>query len=648
MSDGIQKLEKQLAALSPEDSNTEKKVDLLNDLARELSMEHPGRAIEVATDALDLSRGLGYRRGEATARLALGFSHYMLSNHDAALAHLPTAVTLFEELGDKTLHGMAVGQLAGVQLSLGDYEQALAHSFTSLKLLREAGNKQMEGWMLHGIGGGYHDLGDHERSLQYNEEALKLFEELDFPVGIARSLNGIGTVKQALGHFDEALDYHKRSLEIFESVGNPLGEARALNDLGVVYTDLGDFDKAFDCHTRSLELRRQVGNRQAQSTSLLNLGKLYTAKEEPEKALEYLHRALTIAMEVRTKLRIWQINLAMSDAYEQTGDFENALAHYKIYQQTKEEVSGDQANSRIKNLQIGFETEKAKREAEISHLKNVELREKNEQLQKLLRELKETQAQLVQSEKIAAMGQLVAGVVHEINTPVGAIRSGLDVMTRCIVNIIDAVERTESIEELRADDQVQRSLDILQRNNKTSLQASDRITQIVQSLKSFAQLDEASFQNSDVHECIDSTLALVSADTGGRIDIVREYGELPKIPGYPAELNQLFMHLLTNAKNAIKDTGTITIRTFAENDNVYVQVSDDGVGIPEEQMAGLFEPSFRVAESRVKAGMGLFTCFKIVQKHGGWINVESKVGRGSTFTVQLPAGTASRSGTLSE
>jgi signal transduction histidine kinase len=118
--------------------------------------------------------------------------------------------------------------------------------------------------------------------------------------------------------------------------------------------------------------------------------------------------------------------------------------------------------------------------------------------------------------------------------------------------------------------------------------------------------------------------------------VVKEYGDVPPIFGYPGELNQVFMNLLSNAVQAIRDDGTITIRTFVDDGNIHVEIADTGVGVPEEQMQGLFDPGFTMTGTRVKAGIGLFTSFNILQKHQGHIDVKSKVGEGSTFTVILP------------
>lgn len=264
------------------------------------------------------------------------------------------------------------------------------------------------------------------------------------------------------------------------------------------------------------------------------------------------------------------------------------------------------------------------------------LEEKNIRLQQLLDELKATQAQLVQSEKMAALGKLVASVVHEMATPLGAMNSAIDISGRSVANITEALQKSRTLDELKNNEKLRGALDALQSNRPVARAASERIFNIVSSLKSFAHLDEATIQETDLHESLDNTLTLLEHGIKDRIRVVKEYGDIPRVVCYPGELNQVFLNLLANAAQAIQGEGTIIIRTSVENGDVKVEIADNGVGIPTEQMPHLFEPSFTKTGSRVKAGLGLFTSFNIVQKHQGTINVRSKVGEGATFSVVLP------------
>src|SRR5215467_1308017 len=185
----------------------------------------------------------------------------------------------------------------------------------------------------------------------------------------------------------------------------------------------------------------------------------------------------------------------------------------------------------------------------------------------------ELMSQLIQSEKMAALGLLVAGVAHEINTPMGAIHSNNDIMTRAVGKIRKQLESTP-------DEEVRRLLDILGEVCRNNEIATDRIMKIVRSLKNFARLDEAQRKKVNIHEGIESTLTLLQHQLKNRIRIVKEFGDIPEIDCFPNQLNQVFMNILVNSAQAIHDRGQITVKTERVGNAVRVSISDTGVGIP--------------------------------------------------------------------
>ncbi len=278
-----------------------------------------------------------------------------------------------------------------------------------------------------------------------------------------------------------------------------------------------------------------------------------------------------------------------------------------------------------------FQTEYNRAEKLVANLK-----ETNNDLNTTLVKLKETQAELVQSEKMAALGKLVAGVAHELNNPVGVINSAADIFNRSCLKVIEVLENSQTVDEIRNNKHLNNALQALQKNSDVTSAAGERISKIVDSLKSFTKLDEAHFQQVDVHEGLENTLLLLDYDFKDRINLVKVYGDIPFIYCYSAELNQVFIHILTNASQAIKGSGIITIQTFVEKNRVFIQIKDNGVGINPDRLERLFDPDFSRKESRVKVGLGLFTSYNIINKHKGQIKVASEVGVGTTFTIILP------------
>ena len=251
-----------------------------------------------------------------------------------------------------------------------------------------------------------------------------------------------------------------------------------------------------------------------------------------------------------------------------------------------------------------------------------ELYQKNiqtvKELKTALKELKETQLQLINSEKMASLGQLVAGVAHEINTPVASIKSNNGILAKLIPQIQD-----------------KEIADLMQEINQIDSEAIQRISNIIVSLKKFVRLDEAELQEADINKELDLTLELIRHETKNRIEIVKNYGTLPLIKCYPNMLNQVFTNILVNACQAIEGKGKITITTSYEAETMTVSIKDTGKGIPEDEISKIFTAGFTTKGVGVGTGLGLAISAKIIEKHNGKIIVNSEVGKGSEFVITI-------------
>jgi PAS domain S-box-containing protein len=258
-----------------------------------------------------------------------------------------------------------------------------------------------------------------------------------------------------------------------------------------------------------------------------------------------------------------------------------------------------------------------------------------EEIENANRHLRETQAQLAQSEKMASLGVLVAGVAHEINTPLGAMNSMHDTLMRSIVRLKDIVN-AHFADEHKAYPDLKATLDVIDDSNKVIATGAERVTNIVRRLRSFARLDEAELKTVDIHEGIEDTLTLIHHSIKHDITVRKEYAEIPPIACYPGQLNQVFLNILVNARQAIKGKGEITITTLKKHDKVHIKIKDTGVGISKDNVPKIFDPGFTTKGVGVGTGLGLAICYSIVQNHKGEITAESEPGKGTTFTVVLP------------
>lgn len=305
----------------------------------------------------------------------------------------------------------------------------------------------------------------------------------------------------------------------------------------------------------------------------------------------------------------------------------------------------------IRSVNRGLESEISKR--------TTELRDKNLELEKTIRNLHDTQAQLFQQEKMASLGTLVAGVAHEINNPVNFIHSSIHPLSHDIAELIreieardyhqakmlaaidsgdldrlkvlgqqtDQQERAVYISELKAE------MDVLLKGIESG---SNRTAEIVKSLRTFTRVDEDTWKRFPVTEGLDSTIQILSPKWKNRVEVVKDYSDVPDIDCYPGQINQVFMNILVNAFDAIPGSGKVTVRVRKKKQSVEIVISDTGAGIPKDIMERIFEPFFTTKQVGKGTGLGLAISYDIITRHQGTISVSSDAGKGTTFTIVLP------------
>jgi signal transduction histidine kinase len=251
------------------------------------------------------------------------------------------------------------------------------------------------------------------------------------------------------------------------------------------------------------------------------------------------------------------------------------------------------------------------------------------------RHLKEARSQLIQSETMASLGHLVAGVAHEMNTPVGAVYSTHSTLTSAADRLQQTLERDHGIT-VGESPVLSRILGTMAAVGDVIQTSGERMTGIVKRLRMFARLDEADLQSVDFHECVENALSVFEFHLKAQAVIRREYADLPPITCYPAQINQLCLQLLRNANRAIEETGEIVLRTEIRGSELRFSVGDDGRGIRAEDVGRIFDPGYTGWDVSVGTGLGLAICYQIAEEHRGQITVESEVGEGSTFTFSLP------------
>jgi signal transduction histidine kinase len=282
-------------------------------------------------------------------------------------------------------------------------------------------------------------------------------------------------------------------------------------------------------------------------------------------------------------------------------------------------------------------------------------------LQEAYKSARETELQEMQSEKMASLGMMVAGVAHEINTPLGFVSSNIEMMLE-INQQLGGVLKTQTylmkqisvwstlspaarqawfqlaLDAGKALDEIQRRETLAEANGvvNESLEGLQRISDIVKSLKDFSRVDRALVDAVDLHQCIDSTLLIAQNVVRDKADIVKNYATLPTIQCNPSQINQVILNIVSNAAQAMESRGQIIISTRSDGDGVVLEIADNGKGMTEDVRAQIFQPFFTTKDVGEGTGLGLAICEKIIRSHQGTINVQSMVGEGTTFTIRLP------------
>ena len=265
-------------------------------------------------------------------------------------------------------------------------------------------------------------------------------------------------------------------------------------------------------------------------------------------------------------------------------------------------------------------------------------------------ELEQAQLQLLQSDKMASLGQLAAGVAHEINNPIGFVNSNLSTLTKYVTNITRLINELDAALGKDGNSELYEKYNSLKSRFKTdfivedmssiiseSVEGIQRVKQIVQDLKEFSHVDGKKFTEYDINKCVNSALNIVWNELKYHCEVVKNLGEVPLIKCFPQQINQVLMNIIVNAAQACKDKGLIEITTAPESSGVSVTIKDNGSGIKPEYIKKIFDPFFTTKDVGKGTGLGLNITYNIVRKHGGTIDVESEPGKGSTFIVHLPA-----------
>ena len=679
------------------------KIDALNQGAWNIRVYDSPKAFELSKEAVELARKDNYTEGLAKALLVFGFCYIRHSKYEEALPLIKESLSLFESLGDTVGQATAYEYLALIQRNWGDLGGALNLLFKALELTGQNGYR--ENWFTNNyqLGVTYKHLGNYEKALEYLFISREATRQDHNELYESYSINVIGSIYLDNGDYDQALDYYQQGLIGRQKSGDKWGEAGSLDNIGFTYLKLKDYTRAIQYCTQGLEICRTTGDKNGQSNSLLHLAEIHKQINDIELAIKYsnesleirkssgnkrgeaeillflaglesagveknnlrfqrLSDALAIAEEIKDLNLLSKTHFYLYEYYKQKGNYEEALKHFDLHNNLEKEFHKNTINQKIANLDISHKAEEAKNEAEAVRLRNEELTKLNKEieaqknrLEEVVADLKATQAQLIQSEKMASLGELTAGIAHEIQNPLNFVNNFSEINKELLAEMNEEI-KNENYDEVKAI-----AASITENEEKINHHGK-RADAIVKGMLQHSRSSSGVKELTDINALADEYLRLAyhglrAKDKTFNATIKTELDKtIGNISIVPQDVGRVILNLITNAFYAVTEkkntsegslghpyepivtvtTKLITPSSGGRGAGAEISVTDNGNGIPQKILEKIFQPFFTTKPTGQGTGLGLSLSYDIIKAHGGEIKVETKEGEGTTFTIQLP------------
>jgi two-component system, NtrC family, sensor kinase len=667
-------------------------VDELNADAWDKRVSDSTEALGLSKTAILLAGEINYKHGLANALRTLGFSYIRISEHNLAQECLNKALLLFNELKD--LRGLSdVYEYFGIiERSVGNYENSLHNLFKSLELRQETQYRIGESLSLYHLGVTYKYLGDYEKALDFFLKSLSVADEVKDWASKSYSLNNIGLIyfenddyTTALDYFNQslilrreagdkwgeagcldniglcyfktsqpnkAIEYHIQSLQISQSLNDSKGEGNVLAHLGNIYKQLNEYDKSLQYYKESIDIRKKINDKKGEAEVIVLISELYFENNKfSDETLTLLHDALQIGNNIRANDLLAKIHFAFYKIMKEKNLHADALLHLETYYKIEKEIHKSALNQKILNLEISHRVEKTRQETEMYKLRNKELENLNGEIRKqknylenALSELKSTQAQLIQSEKMASLGELTAGIAHEIQNPLNFVNNFSDVNQELLVEMKDEIEKGNS------DEAKAIANDVIKNEQKINHHGK-RADAIVKGMLQHSRKTSGQKEPTDINALADEYLRLSyhglrAKDKTFNAEMKTDFdGMIGKINVIPQDIGRVLLNLFNNAFYAVNEQKTrnpelykptVSVTTMKCDDKVQIIVKDNGNGIPQNIVDKIFQPFFTTKPTGEGTGLGLSLAYDIIKVHGGTLKVESNEGEGSEFIIQLP------------
>lgn len=653
---------KQLIQAEPEPGQSEKAA-ILTEISRKYLRISPQQSVTYGKMALEVMENLHNDEGVAAVAKLLGTAYFIQSDFANALEYFNLALKKNLEINNTDELAASYNNVGVVYNRLGYYDLALSNHLQQLKINEKNGNLNGIAISNSNIGNIYNNMKENDKALEYYKEARRISTRMQDSNAVANSLINLGVVSMEIEDYKQSIEYFDEALRMKEQLDDRINIGVIYSNLGLVYRSLEEYEKALDFFNQSLEISRSVSNKQSIAVALTNLGDLYMKLGRYKKSRELLLDALEIASGIESNKLIMDIYKYLSQWHETRGEFDRSLEYYKQMASLKDSILDTEKSRQIRNLQIVYEVEKKEKEileqrVSIEKLKANQFylllaivvalalafvvyyryrtkkrlnRELEVKVADALQKQKEQQQIIVHQASLTSLGELAAGIAHEIKQP--------------LQNISLA---NESLQMELAEENPERSF--IEENISNINEDIKRIKFIINEISNFSRGQQEQIEEYfDMNTRIENAFSLARTKFANRRITVdfRLDKNLPRLKGNPYKFEQVVVNFFNNAKDAVEEkadkTGKeyekrIEVRSFADKDFIFMEVEDNGIGVPDDIKTHIFLPFYTTKQLGKGTGLGLSISLGIAKEMGGFIEIESAHMQGTTMRMKIPRG----------
>jgi two-component system NtrC family sensor kinase len=656
------------------------KVNTLIALSKALVGSSPDEALSYAIKARDLAVTLKFVKGEAYALKYIGIYYYNNSKNVETLDNWLKSLDLFKSINYKLGISNMLSNIGALYDKKADDAKALEYTLQSLQLSEELGDKLRIATALLNIGNTYlRKKATRSKALQYLLKAIPISEELKDQDLIVTLNSNLGDAYYALGKTDSALFYFKKGLEASHN-SEEVTTIYILNYIGKGYAKKGNYDLAINYQKQSVALAKKLKAGTDIGKSLLGLGDTYFAKGDITASLESYKEAETFLKDADAIDNLKDTYTGLTKTYEKLNDYQKAYHYQSLLSNVKDTIYNIETDKKLSSLQFDFDMTKkqsqinlltkdtALKELDLQKQKNTknvfaigfgvillfafvivrnnrQKQKTNKELEQTLVNLKSTQSQLVHAEKMASLGELTAGIAHEIQNPLNFVNNFSDVNRELLE------EMKEEMDKGNLEDAKAIANDVMENEVKINHHGK-RADSIVKGMLQHSRTGSGVKEPADINALADEYLrlgyhGLRAKDNSFNATMVTDYdATIGMIQVIPQDIARVLLNLITNAFYAVGEKKkelipgyepTVSVSTKRKNDKVEIRVRDNGNGIPQKVMDKIFQPFFTTKPTGEGTGLGLSMSYDIVTKgHGGKITATTAEGEYAEFCLTLP------------